>query len=224
MFQRLYELSQCLPERAAWERLNEGMPTNCDRGLALCFGPGGEWRGVKTYLGNQGVIYRSGPSNGTDFTPCCKLAKDTANRLSKAIKSLIDCPNLPNTKRQWLANSLTYFTNEQEAIWAEVEVKRKEAGIDDKNHWGYIYWADETMSPVYAWLETREFMASEVLESYAKKSGVRQQGCCAVCGQTGGAFRHEVIGLRQAVTAELREHIGVCGDVIQRAQVTAVIQ
>ena len=29
MFQRLHELSQCLPERAAWERLNEGMPANC---------------------------------------------------------------------------------------------------------------------------------------------------------------------------------------------------
>lgn len=52
MFQRLYELSQCLPQRADWERLNEGMPANYDRGLALCFGANGEWVGVKTYKGN----------------------------------------------------------------------------------------------------------------------------------------------------------------------------
>ena len=71
MFQRLHELSQCLSEQAAWERLNEGMPANYDRGLALCFGPNGEWCGVKTYMGNNAVVYRSVPPNGIDFTPCC---------------------------------------------------------------------------------------------------------------------------------------------------------
>jgi hypothetical protein len=73
MFQRLHQLARCLPERPAWERLNEGMPDNDDRGLALRFGPDGAWHGVRTYLGNQGVLYRSGPPNGTDFTPCCSL-------------------------------------------------------------------------------------------------------------------------------------------------------
>lgn len=130
MFQRLYELSQCLPERAAWERLNEGMPDNYDRGLALCFGPGGEWRGVKTYLGNNGVVYRSGPPNGTDFTPCCKLAGNTGIRLANAVKALADYPELSGDKRQWLANSLACFNSNRDAFWAEIEAKQKEVGID----------------------------------------------------------------------------------------------
>lgn len=35
MFQRLYALSRFLPERPTWERLNEGMPPEYDRGLAV---------------------------------------------------------------------------------------------------------------------------------------------------------------------------------------------
>jgi hypothetical protein len=35
MFQQLYELSQCLPTREAWEQLNEGMSPIYDRGLAV---------------------------------------------------------------------------------------------------------------------------------------------------------------------------------------------
>ncbi|MCC8993085.1 MAG: TM1802 family CRISPR-associated protein [Candidatus Contendobacter sp.] len=184
MFQRLHELSHCLPERAAWERLNEGMPDNYDRGLALCFGPGGEWRGVKTYMGNQNVIYRSGPPNGTDFTPCCKLAGNTGIRLANAVKALIDDRQLSGDKKQWLADSLTCFNSNRDAFWAEIEAKQKEAGVD-KDHRGYLYWADENMQPVYAWPETQAFMVERVLEAFADKGGVRKQGSCAVCGQTG---------------------------------------
>ena len=182
MFQRLHELSQCLPERVAWERLNEGMPVNYDRGLALCFGPGGEWRGVKTYMGNSGVVYRSGPPNGTDFTPCCKLAGNTGSRLASAVKILADYPGLSGVQRQWLADSLTCFNNNRDTFWAEVEVKQKDAGVD-KEHRGYVYWADAEMNPVYAWPETRAFMVDQVLETFADKGGVRKQGNCAVCGQ-----------------------------------------
>lgn len=45
MFHRLYELARCLPERAGWERLNEGMPDLYDRGLALCFIADSTWVG-----------------------------------------------------------------------------------------------------------------------------------------------------------------------------------
>ncbi|HYN79303.1 MAG TPA: TM1802 family CRISPR-associated protein [Lamprocystis sp. (in: g-proteobacteria)] len=184
MFQRLYELSQCLPARSAWERLNEGMPANYDRGLALCFGPGGEWRGVKTYMGNQAVVYRSGPPNGTDFTPCCKLAGNTATRLATAVKELAQDSSLPRDKRQWLVDSLTCFNDAQAVIWAEVEAKRKEAGVDDKEHRGYVYWADDQMAPVYAWAETHAFLVERVLAAFADKGGERPAGSCAVCGQT----------------------------------------
>ncbi|MBK1695131.1 CRISPR-associated protein [Chromatium weissei] len=185
MFQRLYELSQCLPERADWERLNEGLPANYDRGLALCFGNDGEWLGVKTRNGNAGVVYRSGPSNSTDFTPCCKLAGNTANRLASAVKALADTHELPAEKRQWLVNSLVTFNDAKDEIWVEVETKRKDAGIDDKTHRGYVYWADAEMNPVYAWEEARTVLVERALENFADKGGERVNATCAVCGQTG---------------------------------------
>jgi CRISPR-associated protein Csh1 len=184
MFQRLYELSQCLPERQAWERLNEGMPANYDRGLALCFGPKGEWRGVKTYNGNQGVVYRSGPPNGTDFTPCCKLAGNTANRLASAVKALAEAPGLSAEQGQWLVESLVTFNDAQTAIWAEVDAAQQAAGIDGKEHRGYVYWADDQMAPVYAWPETRAILVDQALDAFSGKGGERAQGTCAVCGAT----------------------------------------
>ncbi len=183
MFQRLYELSQCLPERQAWERLNEGMPANYDRGLALCFGSQGEWCGVKTYQGNQGVVYRSGPPNGTDFTPCCKLAGNTGPRLANAVKALADYSELPGVRRQWLVDGLARFDRDREIIGKEIEAKQKEAGVD-KDHRAYLYWADEHLQPVYAWPESRALMVDRALEAFADKGGIRKQGSCAVCGQT----------------------------------------
>lgn len=184
MFQRLYELSQCLPERTAWERLNEGMPENYDRGLALCFGSGGEWLGVRTYKGNNGVVYRSGPPNGVDFTPCCKLAGNTAIRIANTVQEFISYDGLPGNKRQWLIDSLDCFNKIREKIWQEVEAKQKEAGVD-KDHRAYIYWADENMQPVYAWPETQAFMVDRALEAFEDKGGVRKKGSCAICGNTG---------------------------------------
>ena len=69
MFQRLLEFSRSLPPMDDWERLNEGMPQNYDRGIAICFDDQGEWR-LQDRQGNEGVVYRSGPPNGVDCTPC----------------------------------------------------------------------------------------------------------------------------------------------------------
>lgn len=183
MFHRLHELARCLPERAAWERLNEGLPKLYDRGLALCFAADGAWVGVKTYQGNQGVLYRSGPPNGTDFTPCCKLAGNTANRLSSTVATCAKAPELSAEQRDWLNQTLTTFRDNQADIWAEVESARTQAGIDDKTHRGYVYWADEQMQPVHGWLELREALVRQVTESFADKGGARDTGCCAVCGR-----------------------------------------
>jgi hypothetical protein len=54
MFQRLYELSLCLPQREPWQRLNEGMPGNYDRGFAICFDADGQWTEVSTIPGSGG--------------------------------------------------------------------------------------------------------------------------------------------------------------------------
>ncbi len=148
MFQRLYELSQCLPPREPWERLNEGMPENYDRGLAICFDDRGQWTGVETYIGNNHVIYRSGPPNGTDFTPCCKRAKDTPRRLGAAVRNLLSHTGLAVDKKAWLAASLAAYEANRDTIWEAVEGKSRGAGVDGKTHRGYVYWAHTVYEPV----------------------------------------------------------------------------
>jgi CRISPR-associated protein Csh1 len=183
MFHRLYELSRSLPEREPWQRLNEGMPAQYDRGLAICFDRQGEWSSVKTVSGNQGVVYRSGPPNGTDLTSCCKLASNTPNRLLRAAKNLADCDGLVSEKRAWLGSSIASFERNKDDIWAEVQAKRGQAGVDDKEHRGYVYWAqDPDIKPLYAWPEAKDFLVQQFLAPFAK--GGTRKGQCSVCGRS----------------------------------------
>jgi hypothetical protein len=52
------------------------------------------------------VVYRSGPPNGTDLTPCCELAGNTGPRLLKAAENLAGFGQLPDEKAAWLAQSV----------------------------------------------------------------------------------------------------------------------
>ncbi|NKN31819.1 TM1802 family CRISPR-associated protein [Marichromatium bheemlicum] len=187
MFQRFYEFSRCLPERAAWERLNEGMPENYDRGQALCFDAAGGWVGCKPYNGNQGVVYRSGPPNGTDLTPCCKFSDadptKTLARLKRAVVQLAEAEEVSVEGRDWLAATLATFERESETILAAVREARAAAG-EDADHRGYLYWADAAMAPVYGWPAVREVLVRQALRAFAG-GGVRESGCCAVCGGAG---------------------------------------
>jgi CRISPR-associated protein Csh1 len=135
-------------------------------------------------MGNQAVIYRSGPPNGTDFTPCCKLAGNTANRLAAAVKALADAPGLPGDKRQWLVDSLACFNDAKDAIWAVVETAQRDAGIDGKEHRGYVYWADDRIEPVFTWPQSQAFMVERALAAFADKGGERLGSSCAICGRT----------------------------------------
>lgn len=189
MFQRLYELSQCLPDRPAWERLNEGMPDNFDRGLAITFDDRGKWTGVKSIMGNEGVVYRSGPPNGTDLTPCCKLAGNTANRLLNAVDKLASFPKLPEQKRHWLDACREDFKSRKDEIWAAVEAGQKAAGIDGKEHRGYVFLAaDNDVGRAYAWSEAKDFLVEQSLERFADKGGRREAGTCAVCNQAAAVY------------------------------------
>ncbi len=182
MFQRLYEFSRCLPAKAAWERLNEGMPSNYDRGIAICFDQDGHWSGIEVRHGYQGVIYRSGPSNGTDFTPCNKLAKSTANRLLKGVKAFSESSDLEASKRQWLQQTQQSYERNIDRIWEVIEEKTQEAGVD-KDHRGYVFWARNGINdPVYAWPESKKFLVCQFLKPFAK-GGVRT-GTCSVCGES----------------------------------------
>jgi CRISPR-associated protein Csh1 len=189
VFQRLLEFSRFLPPRPAWERLNEGMPDHYDRGIALCLDDAGHWCGAQVRFGSQGVIYRSGPPNGTDFTTCSKLAKSTAQRLLKGMEALAGYAELGSERAAWLRAAIAGYQRSREAIWAEVEERRREAGIDDKDHRGYVYLARAGLAdPVYAWDESKDFMLQQFLESF-RRGGVRH-GTCFVCGGSG----REVLG------------------------------
>lgn len=51
MFQRLLDLSRTLPERQLWERINQGMPAEYNRGVrgrgAFHGGRAGPWPGTQ---------------------------------------------------------------------------------------------------------------------------------------------------------------------------------
>ena len=181
MFQRLYEFSRCLPQKENWERLNEGMPANYDRGIAVCFDDRGEWSGIEDRQGNQGVVYRSGPPNGTDFTPCNKLAGSTAQRLLRGIEILSVYPGLSGPKGDWLKAVAEGYKKRQEAIWEAIETRRSEAGINDKDHRGYVFLArGQITDPVYAWPEVNAFLVEQFLAPF--KNGGMRIGTCSVCG------------------------------------------
>jgi hypothetical protein len=164
MFQRLYELSKCLPPRESWERLNEGMPENYDRGLAICFDDQGRWTGIESYQDNDHVVYRSGPPNGTDLTPCCKQAGNTNNRLGDAVRKLVTHSDLTADKNAWLTASLAAFEANRDTIWEAVEGKFRGAGVDGKTHRGYVYWARTVAEPVHAWPEAKVFLTRQFLQ------------------------------------------------------------
>ncbi|MDM8557481.1 TM1802 family CRISPR-associated protein [Candidatus Parabeggiatoa sp. HSG14] len=181
MFQRLYDLSFSLSsDKAFWQRINEGMPPEYNIGFILHFSKKGEWLGVKTTHKYSDVVYRSGTSNGTDYTPCCKLASNTANRLVKTVTALANYVELPNDKKQWLDASIQTFENKKNEIWQAVKDEVASSGIDGKTKRGFIYWMIDS-KPVYQWQEAKAFLEQQFLIPFAK--GGTRQGSCSVCGQ-----------------------------------------
>ncbi len=186
MFQKLSEYSKLLPVSDLIEYLNEGMPEIYDRGLAICFDETGTYHSVKVLHSRQNVIYRSGPSNGTDYTPCCKLAKTTDKRLLKATKSLLESGELPPPEKQWLEATIDSYEQIIEKIWEEVEVQSKNAQIDGRSHRGYAFWAkiiNGNVSPVYEWDAAKHHMKTSVLANWEMRGGYSEKGTCFVCGQ-----------------------------------------
>ncbi|MBE0429351.1 MAG: CRISPR-associated protein [Thermoleophilia bacterium] len=189
MFQQLYELGQILPEVEPWEHFNEGMPDNYDRGLAICFDPRGKYIGIRTRLGNADVVYRSGPPNGFDFTPCSKLTKPsrTVKRLHRAIGNLVEAQYLEEWQKKWLVKVINEYESKQEEIGNKVEQQVAAAGID-KDHRGYLFIAsfeDGMISPIYNWETVKHWMATTTLESFArhKKQTTAAEGkTCSICG------------------------------------------
>ncbi len=187
MFQRLYDLSHFLSssEQEPWQRINEGMPAEYNRGFALCFSKEGEWQGVETIYKNENIwhgdiVYRFGSPNGTDYTPCCRMTKPakTVNRLLKATEKLVGYSELPNNKKQYLEASIQYFKSHKDEIRQQIEAKLKSEELEIKC--GYLYWVVDS-KPVYEWQEAKAFLQQQFLIPFAK--GGTRIGTCSVCGQ-----------------------------------------
>ncbi|MCK8603807.1 TM1802 family CRISPR-associated protein [Desulfoferrobacter suflitae] len=186
MFQKLSEFSRLLPVAEVVEYLNEGMPEVYDRGLAICFDENGNYHSVEVLHNRESVIYRSGPSNGTDYTPCCKLAKTTDNRLLKAAKNLLESGQLSPKEEQWLALAIGAYEQNVKRIWTEVQEQSRNAQIDGKTHRGYAYWAKSTngnIFPLYEWDSCKRHMQASVVANWKARGGYREQGTCFICGQ-----------------------------------------
>ncbi len=189
MFQKLSEYSKLLPNSEMIQYLNEGMPEIYDRGLAICFDEKGHYHSVNVLHNRESVIYRSGPPMGTDYTPCCKLAKTTDNRLLKAAKNLLGSGELSPEEEQWLAITIDSYEQNMKRIWEEVEEQSRNAQIDGKTHRGYAYWAkiaNGNISPLYEWDSCKRHMQASVLANWKARGGYRKQGTCFVCGQNEG--------------------------------------
>jgi CRISPR-associated protein Csh1 len=186
MFQKLAEYSKLLPDKEVVEYLNEGMPEIYDRGIAICFDEKGNYHSISILHKRKYVIYRSGPPGGTDYTPCCKLAKTTNKRILKAAKNLSESNELSPREKQWLDNSIQSYEQNIEHIWKEVNEQSQNAQLDGKNHRGYAFWAkieNGIIYPVYEWDSCKRNMQQSVLANWETHGGYRENGTCFVCGQ-----------------------------------------
>ena len=196
MFQRLFELGQILPVVGPWECFNEGMPDNYDRGLAICFDVDGNYAGIKTRYGSADVVYRSGPPNGADFTPCSKLTvvPKTVSRIRRALKDLQETTELEEGQKNGSQMFLQYEQLIRE-IESDVEEQVGAAGID-KDHRGYLFLAayeDDLIAPIYEWQAAKSWMVTKALQSFGrhkKQTILDEEKACSVCGE----INHKVFG------------------------------
>ncbi len=189
MFQRLYELSFALPQNLAnWEKLNEGMPPEYTHGFGICFDEQGEFKNIQTIQKTgQDVIYRSGPSNGTDLTPCCKLSTSTSERILRAAEALKNNFNGEEYQRIWLEKTIENYKQHQEIIWQQLEEAKNAANLDPKTSRGFVFWAklqaNGHVEPIYTWNAAKQFLEQQFFNSLSKKGGKRPKAVCLINGK-----------------------------------------
>lgn len=184
MYARLYELSRLRKQREPWEMLNEGMPDVYDRGMAVCFDKQARYVGIKSYR-KRDVVYRSGPPNGTDLTPCCKLAEKpekTFARLGRAVTALSEAAQ---------DGALLTWLTAVSGAWGDVSTfvedyeRHKEADGVDTDHRAYIFLArmtgtSQSIEPIYLSEDAKSLLVDLFLTMLDK--GTRQRGTCFACG------------------------------------------
>lgn len=196
MFHRLYELSELIGlDGPLWSQLNQGMPSNYDRGIALCFDDAGRFVGCRQWRKHDEVVYRSGPPNGHDDTPCSKFsgaAVKTATRLGKAAGYYTEGANAA----WWESVHEALGSGKKErldaALLGTVERALAEAATD-KDHRPYLFIArleGAELLPCWRWVEVREGLERRFFErvsAFAKRP-CTGEGRCFICDHSGVVY------------------------------------
>lgn len=193
MFQRLYELGQLLPKKEPWEMLNEGMPEQYDRGLAICFDPNGGYVGIRSYRGNRNVFYRPGPSNNSaPLIPCAKLSGKMEKKLAFLFQSAESVLEKKKTLDKDWASCLNNIPWQDKAlrmtVLSEIDEKAKSCGIGEKlesgmTRSGYMFparFSNNKIEPLFRLKAAQELMVEKILAVWSNQS--QHEGTCSICG------------------------------------------
>lgn len=173
-----------------WAQLNQGMPPNYTRGIALCFDAGGSFVGCRQWRRHEEVVYRSGPPGGHDDTPCSKFGGEsvkTAARLGKAAGYFADRTDDP----WWGVVYEALGRGKKDAIdpglLQQIDTALTESRSDADNR-PYLFIArldGEDLSPCWRWGVVREAVEQRFFQQIATVSGrpCSGEGTCYICGQ-----------------------------------------
>lgn len=186
MFQRLHELAEIIDQgEPTWQKLNEGMPENYTRGLAICFDSSGVFSGVKSWGRHGEVVYRSGPPNGHDLTACSKFGgepRKTLKRLGRASETIEGLSE--GTRKSWWSTVGDQLCAAEDGLVETVTSALEEAGTDQDNR-PYLFVAELDglkVSPSFEWPESHLSLTRGFLDSLGRTTKA-DAGTCQICGE-----------------------------------------
>ena len=175
------------------EKISQPLGRQYHYGMAICFDYEGVYRGIKMTQGSTDVIYKKGPSNGSDFTLVSKLGSSgvakTVRRLSKNAEKMAIFFN-KTLFEKLIEACLKSVNNGFEDIVSDLDDKLPSDSGQDKRV--FLYWAildGNKIKPFYNMKEVQEYLIDAQLNRYAtKKEGDKtipteaHDSVCSICG------------------------------------------
>jgi len=173
------------------EQISEPVGSDYVYGIALCFNSKGEYKGVRITKGSDNVIYKKGPSNGTDFTLVSRLGPSGISKTVKRIRK-----NAENVSQyfkgtefgEYVINCLDSIDSQFLEIIDEIEeIMPQDIGQDRRV---FFYWAKfngEMIEGFYLLPEIQNYFVNTQMERYGMKKESKvpietNNAICSVCG------------------------------------------
>lgn len=195
MFERLLHIHQVMSGESKDDPvslLKQSLPEAYQYGIAICFDPSGNYRGVQLTKGNTDVVYAKGLSHQGAYDPTAvsllgpKGAVNAAKRLGRAIEGLALSPACSDLRFDLEAIANNY---DIEKISAHLEDKLKQKNDDKERAFVYVAWEEgDRIVPLYSYPEVQYHIVETQLSRFATREGVSliaQDRPCAVCGRIG---------------------------------------